>query len=208
MPTRLALLRPAATLAAAIFAVALGGCAPQPLLHPRYPDDPLAAAPIPPDRARMAVFRMAPEPHPWYFPTAASRRAEVELDGAPLVPDVDIGEYGVRVVTAGAHALRVGLSGWPGSCVVNADLAAGTIAYYQILPRPSYWHVTLAAQVTYGASAGIPLVGLLGMGAAAAAAAVAAAAESEGKVCGGPFSIAPVDEGAALPMLKELRTAH
>ncbi len=92
MPTGLTLLRPAATLAAAIFAVAFGGCAPQPLLYPRYPDDPLAAAPIPPDRARVTVFRIAPEPHPWYFPVAASRRVEVELDGATLLPDVDIGE--------------------------------------------------------------------------------------------------------------------
>ncbi len=57
MPTGLTLLRPAATLAAAIYAVALGGCAPQPLLYPRYPDDPLAAAPIPPDRARVTVFQ-------------------------------------------------------------------------------------------------------------------------------------------------------
>ena len=208
MPTGLTLLRPAATLAAAIFAVALGGCASQPLLYPRYPDDPLAAATIPTDQARVTVYRMAPEPHPWYFPTAALRKVEVELDGASLVPDVDIGEYGVRIVATGAHALRVGLSGWPGSCVVNVDLAAGTTSYYRILPRPSYWHATLAAQVTYGVSAGIPLVGLLGMGSAAAAAAAAAAAESEGKVCGGPFSIAPVDEGAALPMLREFRTAH
>ena len=208
MPTGLTLLRPAATLAAAIFAVALGGCAPQPLLYPRYPDDPLASAPIPPDRARVTVFRFAPEPHPWYFPGAASRRVEVELDGAPLLPDVDIGEYGVRVVDTGAHALRVGLSGWPGNCVVNVDLAAHATTCCQILPRPSYWYATLAAQVTSGVSAGIPLVGLVGMGAAAAAAAVAAAAGSEGKVCGGPFSIAPVDERAALPMLRELRTAH
>ena len=187
-----------ATMAA--FILLLAACTtPGPKHHLLYPEHPLTFGPVPPLSGRLTVYRTRPEGPTWYFPFAASRSSIVQLDGVPL-GTVGIDEYFIRDASPGQHILRVELPGWPGECEISIDLTAGTTHLFEVAPRGSYFLATLPGQIGLG----IPILGLV-VGPALVLG--GAAAESSGQVCGGPFSIAPIEVETARTKLMNLRSS-
>jgi hypothetical protein len=167
--------------------------------HLPYPEHPMSFEPVPPLSGRLTVYRTSPEGPTWYFPFTASGASIVQLDGVSLGA-VGIDEYFIRDASPGHHILRAELPGWPGKCDISIDLTAGTTHAFEVAPRRSYFLATLPGQMV----SGVPILGLV-VGPAAEFG--GAAAESVGQVCGGPFSIAPVEVETARIKLANLRSS-
>lgn len=109
-----------------------------------------------------------------------ARAASVKIDGN-IAGNCDYAGFNVFEVTAGKHVLTVDVWDSPGKCDLPIDVSGGNTYFYEIQPR------------TGNLTAGL-VGGLIGM-----------AIESSGKQCGGTFSVAPIEQSAALLKLEDLR---
>lgn len=96
--------------------------------------------------------------------------------------------------------LRADLPGYPGGCDLSIQVAGGSEYFFEVALRSSYWHATLPGQVMLG----IPLLNLL----APAIAYSGMGMETAGKVCGGGFSIVPIERDPALTKLMDLHASQ
>jgi hypothetical protein len=149
---------------------------------------------VPSEMARLNVFWPA---------------ADKEFAGVPRIT-IDQNEIGfckrggfITVeVPAGVHVLTVDDSrSGVGRCYVRVNATGGSDSFYEVSPRME--HLRAGAPGGIFAMIPVPPITLFGLAAAYAG----MAAESSGKECGGPFSIAPVEESAALPKISDLKVS-
>ena len=173
--------------------MALSSCATSPS-SPKYPDHPASRSAVPPDRARLTIYRIAPE-EKWQ---GSYRSADLLIDGSASGA-VAVDEFRIRDVPLGHHVLRVDITGMPGACDLPIETTDGGSYFLEVTARESYWW---AGQPGW-ALTGIPFAGLV-VGPLAFAAGTAI--ESAGKTCGGPFSIVSVDRDTAIPKLAGMQS--
>jgi len=161
---------------------------------PKYADHPASRSAVPPDIARLTIYRIAPEER-WQ---GSYRSASLQVDGKSF-GDIPVGEFRIQDVTPGRHVLQVDIPGMPGTCELSVEMAGGASYFFEVAARVSYWW---AGQPGWALTS-IPFVGLV-VGPLAFAAGTAI--ESSGKTCGGPFSIVSVDRDSATPKLAGMQS--
>jgi hypothetical protein len=167
----------------------LAGCA---ATGPRYAETVATLPDIPRHSTRLTVFRTAESGQ------YSGRSATLRIDGRES-GSCDFAGYQVFDVRAGPHVLAVNMWDAPGSCSLSVDVLGGEDYFFEISPRQESL-VALTLGTVIGA-----IGGRLGPEVAPAA---IMGAESSGKGCGGAFSIAVVDEGAARRKLADLRLSR
>jgi hypothetical protein len=179
-------------LAIAFLAALLAACAaPTGPTGPPFAEHASRAGAVAPEMARLYVF----------WPTTDSKRllaARLMIDGTG-VDSCEYGGFNGYDVPAGTHVLAVDREDLPGRCEVRVDASGGSTYFWQLALRTSYQ----AAGMPGALIGSIPFPPLIAIGIALMISGVAI--ESSGKECGGPYSITPVDETAALPRISGLR---
>ena len=158
---------------------------------PVYPEHALSAGAVDPGMARLYFF--------WPEPVARGDVAMmVTIDGSNLGA-CQRGGFSTHDVPAGAHVLSTGRKSVPGRCDVRVDVLGGSTYFYELKTRAEYQ--LAAAPGAILALIPFPPTWLIGSALLFGGMAI----ESSGKECGGPVSLAPVEESAALPKISGLR---
>ncbi len=170
-----------------LLAATLGACATQGV---RYPDSPAGSKPVPPQAARVTVYRANDSL------LYVARSARLKLDGND-VGALWAGRFKVFELSPGHHALVADMWDAPGRWELSFEARAGTACYFKVAPRTASFAtgtpgIALMNDTPGGAIKGSALM-LAGM-----------AAESAGKEHGGAFSIVAVEQPVALPDLMDL----
>jgi hypothetical protein len=166
-------------------AMALVACA---ATGPPYSSYVESSPDIPKQSTRLTFFRTAENTQ------YSARSATVRIDGRE-VGGCEFAGYQSFYVRAGPHVLSVDLWDSPGNCRLSIETLGGEEYFYEISPRPAN---AMASFLGF-------MIGSMGnpMGQLIAPYALIGA-ESAGKECGGPFSLAGVEEGFARQKLREL----
>jgi predicted small lipoprotein YifL len=171
-------------------AIALAACA---ATGPMYSEQAATTAGIPPQSARLTVFRTAADTQ------HSSRSAVVRIDGKER-GSCEFAGFQTFYVLAGHHALTVELSDWPGKCSLSVDVMGGEEYFFEVAPRTE----TTASDVLWSV---IGFIAGLRMGAPITPI-PSTRSESTANACGGAFSINGVEESVALQKLKDLRMSR
>jgi hypothetical protein len=151
---------------------------------------PSDSPPVAPDSARLVVFRAAETPQ------YAIRSARLKVDASE--PDfVPPGEFRTFTVAAGSHTLFVDMWDVPGQCELSIEVAGGREHFYEIAPRGANAAATMPMMLIPFNSLGNVILGGATMMAGLAA-------ESNGKACGGAYSIVEVEQALAAQKLSPL----
>jgi len=141
---------------------------------------------------RLTVFRTAESTQ------YSGRSATVRVDGRE-VGGCDFAGYQMFHVPAGPHVISVEMWDAPGKCRLSVDVLGGEEYFYEISPRAQH----LAADFM-----GTLIGAMSGATGLAIGPFAALGAESEGRACGGAFSINGVEETAALRKVRDLRQSR
>jgi len=158
---------------------------------PKFTEHALRAGAVAPEMARLYVFWPAPD-------SQRGGAAKLTIDGNG-VGECEQGGFNTYDVPAGAHVLSTVNENLPGRCDVRVDALSGSTYFYEISPRSEYGYAAMPGSVL--ASIPFPPITLIGIAIAVGGMAL----ESSGKECGGPFSLAPIEESAALPKISGLK---
>lgn len=197
---------------AALLVGALFGCASQ---GARYSEVVTQAGPVSSGQTRIVLLRPGERFDNYSLSRAVIRVNDRKIGGLAYKGFLLFDVPGDEVVVQASARNR-----FYGSCELQIQAAPGGTVYIDVAPRPA----NVAADVV-GAAVGTAVVGsaathagmdaiLVDESAAQAAAAGAAggaaasAVEGADKECGGPFSLRPVDEAAALKLLDSLSSSE
>lgn len=169
--------------------IALAACA---ATGTRYAEHVSAFPDIPAHAARLTVFRTAESAQ------YSGRSATVRVDGRE-VGGCDFAGYQLFYVPAGPHVLTVEMWDAAGRCRLSVDVLGGEEYFYEISPRAEQLAADFLGTVigAMGGATGLAIAPFAAMG-----------AESEGRACGGAFSITGVEETSALRKVSGLRKSR
>jgi len=160
----------------------------------RYSQDERSWLEVPAHLSRVTVFRT--DSGTQY----SGRSADLKIDGRAR-GSVKYKGFPTIDVPPGAHVLRVDLCDSPGAGDLSIHVTRGDTNFYEVIPTPENWLASLAGVLAASSASAGAAAGPIGTNAAMSA-------ESSGKVCGGAFSIVPVDDEPAQSKLVGLRSSE